>query len=174
MKPRLKVFPPNDPQLVEYLPLIKQLRFLVWQEIVGVRLAQERFSNDGCDERSVHFLFEVGHEIVAAARLTMCFDFSEIPDGISFSGQKEKMNFPLAIMSRMVIAEQYRGYGLSEQLTELRIKTAQQELMSEIWVESSDRRFSQVCEKFAFNIEAQSPDTSVPGKWWLLRKILIG
>ena len=173
MTPSLRTVFPLDPGFDETVARIEKLRLRVWSKIVGDSMARERFGRDSVDCRSIHVLLELNERLIAAARVTLCKEKNDVPDLISFQHCLEEMHFPLAVMSRTVVAEAEQGRGHSTLLTSERMKLAEENKMREIWVESDQRRTSHLCNDLGFRIAAESPDKTVPGKWWLLRKGLL-
>jgi hypothetical protein len=116
--------------------VIAQLRVSVWaplaaDDMPGKRLAELRDALD-VDERSTHFVWTVGSEVVGAARLTINFVPQSILSRVP-SAQAESN----ALLSRIVVHAGYRRLGIAKCLEFACIEHARWLGQKFLWVEAS-------------------------------------
>ena len=109
----------------EHRRAIGRLRADVWTG-VGFEFAelQDGLVFDAFESNSIHWCTFQGEEIVGSARLTI----AQTLEGISCGGLLKKylpeVEMPVAYLSRLVVAEAFRGHGLAKTFDTLRIEAA--------------------------------------------------
>jgi GNAT superfamily N-acetyltransferase len=79
---------------------------------------------DGFDEDAWCWIIRMEDQVVAAARLTIHEDLTNVPDAHLFRHLISPIPEPVAYISRLVVHPAVRGRGLTRTLDELRIEAA--------------------------------------------------
>lgn len=109
------------------LPAIRSLRKEAWAGEPGVppELAASWLAGDDPHDRhGLHWVVREGSDIIAAARLCIHPDASELPDCSFYPSAPFGFAPPIGSLNRLVVHPQYRGCGLSKILDEARFKAA--------------------------------------------------
>ena len=105
----------TDPPTLE---AIYRLRAEVWRATVPVAAAAfagDRWCDD-VDGASIHWAIRSGDELVAAARLSVHERLAEVPDAEEYAAVGLRLEGPIAVPARIVVATRARGHGLTAQL----------------------------------------------------------
>lgn len=156
---------------VSLLDEIENFRFHVWSCCIDQQVANKRFKLSGEDLNSWHLVLYLNGNIAGTARLTIVNSVKEIPDMQSFGKVAETMKFPLAILGRLTIDPEQQRKGYAKDLITKRIQVAESLGVIELWIEVLDERVSSMGQ-FGFVEVDKSEDTSIPGNWRLLKKII--
>ena len=119
----------NDPGR---LPEIYSLRTYAWENSPGrANVNSVKYPNgyrDVSDERSIHFICTDQDEIIAAARLSLCDEITELPYHQVFDPYLDQipLGVPFLFYSRLVIHPEYRKRGLRQKFDEIRLRTQQE------------------------------------------------
>lgn len=106
---------------------IYDLRVDAWQNSKGSDLVNRTLFpagwKDSLDDISIHWIVQDNdNEIIAAARLTLAFNFNEVEYLGDALPNDFKVNFPFGYYSRLVIHPKYRGRGYSTLLDRVRLQ----------------------------------------------------
>lgn len=148
---------------------VERLRQTVWRSLVNERAVKKRFALDKFDQIASHIAIVVDNEVVGSGRVIPVRSVADVPDQCSFGDFVGQMNFPIAVMNRLVVHSDYQRMGLSHQINQDRIDLARQFGVLEIWVEVAEERVSSML-KIGFQDMGSSFDKSIPGNWRILRK----
>jgi GNAT superfamily N-acetyltransferase len=100
---------------------IRSLRAICWEPVYSRGGTLE----DGFDHLAQHWTLEVGAKLVAAARLTIHENLTEVPDAHLFTGLPDiAVAFPLGYITRLVVHPDYRTRGVAMQMDRERITAA--------------------------------------------------
>jgi GNAT superfamily N-acetyltransferase len=130
------------------LDAILRLRLRGWAPQVPVPLTLADVI-DEFEPAARHWAIFDGAVLAAAARLSIHQSADDVPEAICMSGVfPEPPAAPIGFLSRLVVAPEYRGRGLSRQLDEIRIDAAQREgcrsLLALVFEVSGDGRVRQL------------------------------
>jgi ribosomal protein S18 acetylase RimI-like enzyme len=107
------------------LDAVVQLRLDVWGAQVPFPLCLDDVV-DEFEHRARHWAAFDGERVVASARLSVHGRLSEVPEAACIVGAfPEEPPKPIAFMSRLVVASQFRRRGLGRQLDEIRVQAAE-------------------------------------------------
>ena len=161
----------DDP---EALMEVESFRLGVWEEILDHKAASERFSLDQFDYDSWHFLHMNKGCIIGCGRLIIADSELHVPDLCSFKPYLNRMRYPLGVMNRLVVHQDYRGNGVAHNINRQRVSFACERSVADIWIEVQAQR-CQTMERFGFEQMGPSLDKTIPGDWRIMRnKILPG
>jgi GNAT superfamily N-acetyltransferase len=148
---------------------LSELRQLCWWPRVDDKLCQSRFSIDNFDKIGYHSTIrnDIG-ALIASSRLCLLNEKTLTPDRVSFTTVENKFRYPCAILNRSVVHPDYRRQGLWSHLIQLHYERASFLKAEEIWLDSSKERVDFLIG-MGFEVISPSPDTEVPGDWWILR-----
>jgi GNAT superfamily N-acetyltransferase len=120
----LMSFDGNDrPDLLDE---IGTLRVDVWKA-TGIELTLPLLRGrwlDKADETARHFAVRHNGRVVAASRLNLYREFTDIPDAEWYTSLTVLPSFPVAEITRLVVAPEYQHQGLGKALDEECIATA--------------------------------------------------
>jgi GNAT superfamily N-acetyltransferase len=113
----------------ETLLQIQDLRRLAWSAHGEVPdfIGRQDILNDEHDVNGMHWaVFHEGRPI-AAARMSIHTEVATSPDPEAMDGYEHLVELPMASLTRLVVAPEFRGRGLPEALRKARIALAVQE-----------------------------------------------
>jgi len=159
----------DNPPLLE---LIGRLRQSVWQSLVPEDVSINRFGVDSHDACAWHICLRECNGLVASSRLSFHKDGQSIPEADNLSPVMAEIEFPMALMTRLVVIDKCRDRGFAATLDRERLKLARQEGAASLWVEVIGRRV-EALQSLGFRLIAPSGDLTIPGHWQILgmRKI---
>jgi GNAT superfamily N-acetyltransferase len=128
---------------------IVRLRARVWTAQVPFPLTLEDLA-DPFDRVARHWAILDEDQLVAAARLSIHDRMEDVPEADCLHGVfPGSPPGPIAFLSRLVVAPEYRGRGLGRRLDEIRIRFAEQAgcrlLLALVFDASGEARIAQLC-----------------------------
>ncbi len=156
----------EDPAL---LSRIEAFRLDVWSQLVERETATARFALDRFDLDGWHAVSLSKAQIAGCGRLSPVDNAGALPDLCSFQPYTACMQYPLAVLNRLVVHPAHRGNGLARKLTLARIELARARALCEVWVEIDSPRVGAM-QRLGFQDMGPSQDASIKGRWRILRK----
>jgi len=148
---------------------IEALRVTAWAGSVQDRSLLGRFSFDHFDLTGRHRLIRDRNGcLIAASRLCVIAGGEPPPDVIGFKPVLHRIRYPALFLNRSVVHPACRRQGLWRQMIRQNLVAARQLKPVEIWSESAGSRVSYLL-KLGFEEVCPSADTTIPGKFVLLR-----
>ena len=92
---------------------------------------------DDFDKVGLHWLVELGGELVASARLSLHSRITEVPEDFHFRSVLDDLPGPVASINRLVVDPGHRGKGLASYLDEERIRFAREAKCESVVVSTS-------------------------------------
>lgn len=109
----------------ELLRQVLALRVLAWRSFINIDSELHEWT-DNYDVTGRHWAIMDGDRVVAAGRLSIHERLGDVPDcEVYVPVLTMPLSHPIASMNRLVVHPEYRGRGLSDQLDEIRISTAE-------------------------------------------------
>jgi GNAT superfamily N-acetyltransferase len=119
---------------------IQRLRYRVWKaEDVTLYDETSGLIADPHDDHALHWGVFDGERLVGAARLCIHDRQSDVPDAPLFTNLA--LPVPVASMNRLVVLQEYRGFGIGRALDERRVEAARNMGACAIVVGPVDRDF---------------------------------
>jgi len=148
---------------------IEAFRLTVWNRLIDSKVASDRFGIDQFDYDGWHVVIRDEGDIIASGRLVIVAQEAGVPDLCSFAPYLQRMNFPIAILNRLVVQWEHAGNGIGRRLNMERIELAARQGASEVWVEVQASRVPAM-QRLGFEELGPSHDKAIVGDWRIMRR----
>ncbi len=122
---KIKIIPPQLQNA--YLDEISSLRVLVWKHQIETTAFSDKKWLDKHDFHAHHWVvLNEENSLVAAARLSVHYTVSDLPDHEEIEHLLKDSHCPIAMMSRLVVNPAHQRLGIAKELDVARIEKAKQ------------------------------------------------
>lgn len=155
--------------LGEAAPLdeIGSLRRDAWGPLVGPARADERFGIGDEDRAAWHVVICEGATLVAAGRLVVREQPTDLPEAGTFDAWTHLMAAPLGFASRLAVRPSSQGQGLAALIIIERLALARSLGLTQVWGETRAGHVHGL-ERHGYRLLGASADESVPGEWHVM------